>query len=103
MVKIRLARVGCKKSPFYRVVVTEVTVPRNGRFIENLAFYDPMKDPQVIQLKEDRVLHWLTQGAVPTDTARSLLRKQGLLKRWREMGASEPAGAEESAEAPAEA
>ena len=85
LVKIRLVRRGAKKAPFYRVVAADVTASRNGRFIEMLGYYDPMKDPQVVELKEDRVLHWLSTGAVPTDTARSLLRRKGLIKRWREM------------------
>jgi len=100
---MRLSRVGSKKAPFYRVVTVEVTAPRNGRFIENLGYYDPMKDPEVVELKEDRVLYWLNAGAVPTDTTRSLLRKQGLLRRWREMSSPKPPETEAPVEAPAEA
>lgn len=100
MVRIRLARMGAKKAPFYRVVVAEVTKPRNGRYIENLGYYDPLKDPQVVNLKEARVFHWLSQGAVPSETVHSLLRREGLLKQWSEMRKPSPAAgeAEEKAE-----
>ncbi|MDA0745136.1 MAG: 30S ribosomal protein S16 [bacterium] len=97
MVKIRLTRKGAKKSPFYRVVVAHDTSPRDGRFIENLGYYSPTKDPQVVELKEDRVLHWLSQGAVPSDTARSLFRKKGILQRLSEQkaGAAQEPGSED--------
>lgn len=102
MVKIRLRRMGAKKAPFYRVVVANNTSPRDGRFIENVGYYNPTKNPQIVKLHEDRVLHWLSVGAVPTDTARSLLRKEGILKRFHEMRQSPEGSAEGAAEAEAE-
>ena len=76
-VKIRLARHGAKKRPFYRIVVTEGDAPRDGRFIENVGTYDPLPDPAEVVLKTDRVQYWMEQGATPTDTVQSLLKKQG--------------------------
>ena len=74
MLMIRLARIGKKKHPFYRVVVTEKTRPRNGRFVEIVGTYDPQKSPAVVQLDAERVQYWLAKGAQPSDTVRSLLR-----------------------------
>jgi small subunit ribosomal protein S16 len=71
---IRLARIGKKKHPFYRVVVTEKTRPRNGRFVEIVGTYDPQKKPAVVQLNGERVQYWLGKGAQPSDTVRSLIR-----------------------------
>jgi small subunit ribosomal protein S16 len=71
---IRLARMGKKKRPFYRVVVTEKTRPRNGRFVEIVGTYDPLKKPAAIEVDRDRVQYWLSKGAQPSDTVRSLLR-----------------------------
>jgi small subunit ribosomal protein S16 len=71
---IRLSRIGKKKHPFYRVVVTEKTRPRNGRFVEIVGTYDPSKKPYLVQLKQDRVDYWLSKGAQPSDTVRSFLR-----------------------------
>lgn len=84
MVRLRLMRMGAKKAPFYRVVAANATSPRDGRFIENLGYYNPTKNPQIVELKEDRVIHWLHSGAMPTETVRSLFRKQGILARMRE-------------------
>jgi small subunit ribosomal protein S16 len=72
---IRLARFGKKKHPFYRVVVTEKTRPRNGRFVEIVGTYDPQKKPALVDFKNERVQYWLSKGAQPSDTVRSLLRK----------------------------
>jgi small subunit ribosomal protein S16 len=71
---IRLARMGKKKRPFYRVVVTEKTRPRNGRFVEIVGTYDPLKKPAAVEVDRDRVQYWLSKGAQPSDTVRSLLR-----------------------------
>jgi small subunit ribosomal protein S16 len=71
---IRLARIGKKKHPFYRVVVTEKTRPRNGRFVEIVGTYDPQKKPSAVQLDNERVQYWLGKGAQPSDTVRSLIR-----------------------------
>ncbi|HXY29716.1 MAG TPA: 30S ribosomal protein S16 [Gemmatimonadaceae bacterium] len=78
-VKIRLRRVGRKKTPLYRVVVADSRSPRDGRFIETIGSYDPRREGG-LTLKSDRAHHWLDVGAQPTDTVRSLLRKAGLLK-----------------------
>jgi small subunit ribosomal protein S16 len=76
-VRIRLARHGAKKRPFYRIVVADGESPRDGRFLEILGTYDPVQDPAKVTLKEDRVKFWMGQGATPSDTVRSLLKKQG--------------------------
>lgn len=79
-VSIRLTRIGSKKKPFYRMVAADSEAPRDGKFIEILGYYDPMKDPAVIKVQEDKVNYWLEKGAIITESARALLRKQGLLK-----------------------
>lgn len=79
-VKIRLARFGKKKKPFYRVVVTQETAPRDGRFIEILGTYDPCTDPVKIALDKEKTLSWLKKGAQPTQAADQLLRKGGIFK-----------------------
>jgi len=73
---IRLSRIGKKKHPFYRVVVTEKTRPRNGRFVEIVGTYDPAKKPAAINLDHERVQYWLGKGAQPSDTVRSFLRNR---------------------------
>jgi len=77
-VKIRLTRKGTKKKPFYRIVAADVECPRDGRFLELLGTYDPMQEPAVITLKEDRVKYWLGEGAEPSTTVKSILKKQGV-------------------------
>ena len=76
MVTIRLARMGKKKRPFYRVVIMEKTRPRNGRFVEIVGTYDPLKKPAEIKLDSERIKYWLGVGAQPSDTVRSFLRNQ---------------------------
>jgi small subunit ribosomal protein S16 len=76
VVTIRLARIGKKKRPFYRVVVTEKTRPRNGRFVEIVGTYDPLKKPAEVKLDAERIKYWLGCGAQPSDTVRSFLRNQ---------------------------
>jgi small subunit ribosomal protein S16 len=76
-VKIRLARHGAKKSPFYRIVVADSESPRDGRYLENVGTYDPLINPAKVILKSDRVKYWIEQGAKPSDTVRSLLKKEG--------------------------
>lgn len=80
-VKIRLARHGAKKRPFYRIVAASSECPRDGRFLEILGTYSPQENPAGVTLKEDRVLDWLSKGAQPTDTVKSLLRKAGVLDK----------------------
>jgi len=77
-VKIRLARYGAKKRPFYRIVVADGQYPRDGRFLENVGTYNPMVEPNEITLKKERIEYWLGQGAKPTDTVNSLLKKESL-------------------------
>jgi small subunit ribosomal protein S16 len=77
-VKIRLARHGAKKRPFYRIVVANIESPRDGRFLETVGTYNPLKEPAEVTLKEDRVRHWIDQGATPTSTVKSLLKKEGI-------------------------
>ncbi|MBK5099389.1 MAG: 30S ribosomal protein S16 [Desulfobacteraceae bacterium] len=79
-VRIRLARKGTKKRPFFRLVAADSEAPRDGKFIEILGYYDPMKDPAVVKVHEDKVNYWLDKGAVVSQSARALLRTQGLLK-----------------------
>ena len=81
-VKIRLNRMGAKKHPFYRIVVADSRSPRDGRFIEIVGNYDSTKDPAVINVNEEKVLDWMQKGAQPTDTVRSLLRKQGIMAKF---------------------
>jgi small subunit ribosomal protein S16 len=83
-VKIRLARGGAKKKPFYQVVVADGRYPRDGRFIENLGQYDPKQNPPLVKLNEELTIAWLQKGAQPTDTVRTLLRGKGLLARAKQ-------------------
>ena len=80
MVKIRLKRMGAHKKPFYRVVVADSRTPRNGRFIEEIGTYNPLKDPAEINIDNEAAQKWLANGALPTDTVRALLKKSGCLK-----------------------
>lgn len=75
-VRIRLARHGAKKKPFYRIVVADSESPRDGRYLETVGTYNPLLEPAEIIVKQERVQHWLDQGAIPTDTVRSLLKKE---------------------------
>ena len=79
-VKMRLKRMGQKKAPFYRVVVADSRTPRNGRFIEEIGTYNPLKDPAEINIDNEAAQKWLANGAQPTDTVRALLKKSGCLK-----------------------
>ena len=76
-VKIRLTRRGAKKKPFYRIVASDIESPRDGRFLEILGTYDPMMDPAAITLKEDRIRYWIKEGALPTTTVKSILKREG--------------------------
>lgn len=83
-VKIRLMRVGRKKVDQYRIVITDIRSPRDGRFIEKIGYYQPQNEPSVINIDEERALYWLGKGAVPTQKVRSLLKQQGILAKFRE-------------------
>jgi small subunit ribosomal protein S16 len=76
-VVIRLARHGAKKKPFYRIVVADGESPRDGKYLENVGTYDPLIDPVKVTLKTERIQYWMGQGAKPSDTVRSLLKKEG--------------------------
>ena len=80
-VKIRLKRMGMKKMPFYRVVVADERAPRDGRFIEEIGYYDPMTEPAAtIKIDAEKAQQWIKNGAQPTDTARTLLKKSGIIE-----------------------
>ena len=78
MIKLRLRRMGAKKRPSYRIVAADSRSPRDGAFIESVGFYDPITDPATINVNVDRARHWLSVGAQPTDTVRSLLKRSGV-------------------------
>lgn len=79
MVKIRLHRMGAKKAPFYRIVVADSRYPRDGRFIEEIGTYDPMTEPASVKVDGEKVKQWIANGAQPTDTVKSLLKKNGVI------------------------
>ena len=79
MVKIRLRRMGAKKNPFYRVVVADARYPRDGRFIEELGTYNPLKKPSEFAVDAEKVQEWIKKGAQPTDTVRALLKKSNII------------------------
>ncbi|MCR5338186.1 MAG: 30S ribosomal protein S16 [Lachnospiraceae bacterium] len=78
MVKIRLKRMGQKKSPFYRIVVTDGRAPRDGRFIEEIGYYDPNQEPSVVKVNEEAAKKWLADGAQPTDVVARLFKQAGI-------------------------
>ena len=78
-VKIRLRRMGAKKAPFYRIVVADARFPRDGRFIEEIGYYNPLKDPAEVKIDGDKAKDWIAKGAQPTDTVKALLKKNGVL------------------------
>ena len=79
-VKIRLKRMGMKKMPFYRVVVADERAPRDGRFIEEIGYYNPMTEPATIKIDTEKAQQWIKNGAQPTETARTLLKKSGVIE-----------------------
>lgn len=99
-VKLRLQRRGRKGAPFYHIVVADARAPRDGRFIEKLGTYNPLTVPATIEINRDRAYHWLTVGAQPTDTVRSILRFKGvLLKKHLQLGVKKGALTQEQADA----
>lgn len=78
-VKIRLRRIGAKKAPIYRIVVADSRYPRDGRFIEEIGYYDPNKEPSLIKVDKEKVQQWMASGAQPTDTVKALLKIEGVL------------------------
>ncbi|MBQ7037615.1 MAG: 30S ribosomal protein S16 [Clostridia bacterium] len=77
-VKIRLRRMGAKKAPFYRVVVADSRYPRDGRFIEEIGYYNPLEEPAVVKIDVEKAQKWIANGAQPTDTVKDLLKKAGI-------------------------
>lgn len=82
MVRLRLRRIGLKGQPTYRVVAADSESPRDGRFLEILGFYNPRTQPATIRLKEDRVFHWMKNGALPTESVAQVFKAAGTLERW---------------------
>ena len=78
-VKIRLRRMGAKKAPFYRIVVADSRYPRDGRFIEEIGYYDPTKNPSVVKVDAEKAKKWIANGAQPTDTVRAILKNNDVL------------------------
>ena len=78
-VKIRLRRMGAKKNPFYRIVVADSRYPRDGRFIEEIGTYDPLKTPADVKIDADKAKQWFANGAQPTDTVKDILKKSGVI------------------------
>ena len=83
-VKLRLKRTGSKQKPFYRIVAADARSPRDGRFIETIGTYNPIKKPAEVSINEDLALKWLKNGAIPTDTVRSILSKEGIMTKYSE-------------------
>ncbi len=79
--RIRLKRIGAKKKPYYRVVVADSRSPRDGRFIEEIGYYQPVANPEVIKIDEEKALSWMAKGAQPSDTVRALFKKAGVWQK----------------------
>ncbi|NLC78586.1 MAG: 30S ribosomal protein S16 [Ruminococcaceae bacterium] len=79
-VKIRLRRMGAKKAPFYRIVVADSRFPRDGRFIEEIGYYDPTTEPNTVKIDAEKAKYWIGTGAQPTDTVKSILKKNDIIK-----------------------
>ena len=91
VVRIRLLRTGKRKQPNYRVVVSDKRSPRNGRFIEILGQYNPLTEPSVIKIDEERALHWLAKGAQPSDSVTALLKRSGIWQKFKATKKTAPA------------
>ena len=79
-VKIRLRRMGAKKAPFYRIVVADSRYPRDGRFIEEIGYYNPLQDPPVVKIDAEKAAKWIANGAQPTDTGKAIFKKNDIIK-----------------------
>ena len=84
MVKLRLKRMGAKKAPFYRIVAADARAPRDGRDIEVIGTYNPTKNPAIVNVDAEKALKWLNNGAQPSDTVRSILSREGIMKRFHD-------------------
>lgn len=85
MVRLRLKRMGKKKNAFYRIIAIDQKAKRDGRAIEELGYYDVVKDPAVVKIDREKALKWLNNGAQPTDTVKNLLSKEGIIKEFKEL------------------
>lgn len=83
-VKLRLKRMGAKKKPFYRIVAADSRTQRDGRFIEIVGTYNPLVEPAEVKIDEDKVIKWLNDGAIPTDTIKSIFSKSGIMKKFHD-------------------
>ncbi|NLY67628.1 MAG: 30S ribosomal protein S16 [Tissierellia bacterium] len=83
-VKIRLKRMGAKKRPFYRIVVADSRSPRDGRFIEEIGYYNPLTEPKTVKIDDEKAIKWLNNGAKPTDTVDRLFRESGIYEKGKE-------------------
>ena len=83
-VKIRMKRMGSKRNPFYRIVVADARAPRDGRIIEQIGTYNPVKEPKQLEINEELALKWLSDGAQPSDTVSNLLSTQGIMQKFHE-------------------
>lgn len=90
-VKLRLRRMGAKKRPFYRIVAADSRAPRDGRFIEEIGYYNPIETPAVVKIDEEKAQKWLSEGAIPTDTVRDLFSREGIMKKFHESKSSKKA------------
>lgn len=81
-VKMRLKRMGSNKKPFYRIVVADSRSPRDGKFIEEIGYYNPVSQPKQIKINDEKAIKWLSNGAQPTDTVKSLLTKEGIMEKF---------------------
>ncbi len=88
-VKIRLRRMGAKKRPFYRIVVTDTRSPRDGRFIEEIGYYNPISQPKEIKINQEKAMEWLKKGAKPSDTVRALFKSEGMYDGPEKTGSEE--------------
>ena len=83
-VKIRLKRMGSNKKPFYRIVVADSRAPRDGKFIEEIGFYNPVSQPKQVKINDEKAVKWLSNGAQPTDTVKDILSKAGVMKKFHD-------------------
>ncbi len=81
-VKLRLKRMGAKKRPFYRIVAADSRCPRDGRFLETVGTYNPITSPASVKVDEEKAMYWLSKGAIPTETVRNILSKEGIMKKF---------------------
>ncbi|CCQ97465.1 ribosomal protein S16 (BS17) [[Clostridium] ultunense Esp] len=88
-VKIRLRRMGAKKNPFYRIVVADSRSPRDGRFIEEIGYYNPLTEPKTVKIDDEKATKWLKNGAKPTDTVDRLFKENGIYEKSKETNAEE--------------